>query len=223
MQKGQTCLQNLAQIMGWNVGGHPHGNAVGAIDQQIWKACGKYRWFFFLVVVIGLEGNSFKTQIVKQCIGNLFHTHFCVAHGCRWVAVNGTKIALPLNQWQAHGKVLGHAHQSVIDSAVTMGVVFTDHVANHTGGLSVRFVKTVACFLHGKQNPPMHRLQTISNVGNGPRHDHAHGIIEVGFFHLCFDENLTYSPFFRLFSHKIVIKVRQYPPPHMVFAISPAS
>ena len=50
-------------------------------------------------------------------------------------------------------------------------------------------VPVVAAFLHGVEDAPMHRLQAVAHVGQRARHDHAHGVIEVGALHLLFDGN----------------------------------
>src|SRR5256885_4024313 len=38
--------------------------------------------------------------------------------------------------------------------------------------------------VHGEQHAPMHRLETISRIGQRPAHDHAHCVIEIAATHL---------------------------------------
>ncbi len=63
-----------------------------------------------------------------------------------------------------------------------MGVVFTDNVTHHTGGLLVGFVPVVVQFGHGEQNPAVNRLEAVPHIRERPPDDNAHGVIEVGLF-----------------------------------------
>jgi CheY-like chemotaxis protein len=38
--------------------------------------------------------------------------------------------------------------------------------------------------VHGVENAPLHRLEPVAHVRQGPAHDHAHGVLEVGALHL---------------------------------------
>ena len=41
--------------------------------------------------------------------------------------------------------------------------------------------------MHGVENAAMDRLEAVARIGQRARHDHAHGVIEVGAFHLVED------------------------------------
>ena len=68
-----------------------------------------------------------------------------------------------------------------------MGVVFTDHVADHAGRLLVGLVPVVVELVHGEQHAPVHRLQAVAHVRQRPPHDDAHGVVEVGLLQLVLD------------------------------------
>ena len=113
--------------------------------------------------------------------------HLGVAHGRRRIAVHRAEIALPVDQRQAHGEILGHAHHGVVDRLVAVRVIDTHDVADHARGFPVRPVPIVTGFLHGVENAPMHRLKAVANVGQRAGNDHAHGVIEIRALHLVFD------------------------------------
>ena len=81
-----------------------------------------------------------------------------------------------------------------------MGVELTHHVADDAGGLAVRPGPVVAAHAHGVENAPVHRFQAVAHVGDGPRHDHAHRVIEVGALHFVFNGNerdvVAFAPWF---------------------------
>ena len=68
-----------------------------------------------------------------------------------------------------------------------MGVIFTNHIPDHTGRFLIRFVPVVAQLVHGEQNPPVHWLKTVTDVGQRTPNNDAHGIIKVGAFQLVLD------------------------------------
>ena len=48
-------VDDFAQVVGGDIGGHSHRDAGGAVDQQIGQPRGQNRGLGFLVVVVGLE------------------------------------------------------------------------------------------------------------------------------------------------------------------------
>ena len=97
-------------------------------------------------------------------MGDLAHADFGVTHRRRIVAVYRTKVALAINQRVTHRKRLRHTHNGVIHGRVTVRVIFTDHVTDHTGGFFVRLVPVIAQHIHRKQHPAVHRLQAIPHI-----------------------------------------------------------
>ena len=68
-----------------------------------------------------------------------------------------------------------------------MRVIFAQHVADHARALHVRPVPDRVGLVHRKEHAAVHGLQAIADVGKGPAHDHAHGVIEVGMPHFGFE------------------------------------
>jgi hypothetical protein len=66
-------------------------------------------------------------------------------------------------------------------------VVLTDHVTDDAGGFLVRLVPVVVQLVHREQHAPVHGLETVAHVGQGPPDDHAHGVVEIGLAHLVFE------------------------------------
>jgi hypothetical protein len=65
-------------------------------------------------------------------------------------------------------------------------VVFTNHIPHDTGRFLVGPVPVVVQLVHGEQHAPVHRLEAIARIRQGPAHDHAHGVIEITAAHLLF-------------------------------------
>ena len=116
----------------------------------------------------------------------LGHADFGVAHGGRVVAIDRTEIALAIHQHVAQRKILRHSHNRFVHRAVTVRVVFADHVTHNPRRLFIRPVPVVVELVHGEQNPPVHRFQAVPCIGQGAPHNHAHGVIEIAAAHFLF-------------------------------------
>ncbi len=64
-----------------------------------------------------------------------------------------------------------------------MRVVLAEHLADDAGGLAVGAVDADAHIVHGVQDATLDRLEAIACIRQGARHDHAHGVVEVGLLH----------------------------------------
>ena len=172
-------VDHLAEIVRRDVGRHADGDAAGAVDQQIGKARRQHRRLALVAVIVGLEIDGVLVDVVEQRHRRLRQPAFGVAHGRRRIAVDRAEIALPVDQRQAHGEILRHAHQRVVDRLVAVRVIFAHHVADHARRFDVFLVGRVALLVHRIEDAPVHRLQAVAHVGQRARHDHAHGVIEI--------------------------------------------
>jgi hypothetical protein len=68
-------------------------------------------------------------------------------------------------------------------------MVFTHDLADDARRLAEGPVEVVAALLHRIEDAAMDGLQAVANVGQRTRHDHAHGVFEVGAFHLLLDRH----------------------------------
>ena len=182
-------VDHLAEIMRRDVGRHADGDAAGAVDQKIGEARRQHYRLALGIVVIGLEVDGVLVEVLDQRARHALEPHFGVAHGRRRIAVDGTEIALAVDQRQAHGEILRHAHQRVVDRLVAVRVIFTDDVADHARRLAVRLVPLVAVLVHRIEDAPVHGFEAVARIGQRARHDHAHGVIEVALLHLLGDRN----------------------------------
>jgi len=133
-------------------------------------------------------------------VGELGHPHFGVSHGRGVVAVDRTEVALAIHQHVAQREGLGHPHDGVVDGGVAVGVVLTDDVTHHTGGFLVRLVPVVAQLAHGVEHAPVHRLEAVAHIRQGPANDDAHRVVEIRLPQFVFD--IDREDFFGQFTHE---------------------
>ena len=175
----QAAVNHLAHVVGRDIGGHAHGDTGGAIHQQIGHPRRHDIGNALGAVVVVHIVDGFLVQIGQQFVGDLGHAHFGVTHGGGGIAVDGTEVALPVHQHVAQGERLGHADNGVVHGGIAVGVIFTNHITHHTGGLFIGFIPVVAELVHGEQHAAVHRLEAVAHIRQSPAHDHAHGVIQV--------------------------------------------
>ena len=175
-------VDHLAQVVGRDVRGHAHGDARGAVHQQVREAAGHHGGLHQRLVEVRVEVHGLLVDVPHQLQRQLGKPRLGVSHGRRAVAVHGAEVALALHQQRAGGEVLRQAHHGVVDRAVAVGMVFTQHVAHDARGLPERLVRRDAHLVHRIQDAPVHGLQAVAHVGQRPRHDDRHGVGDEGFF-----------------------------------------
>ncbi len=97
-------------------------------------------------------------------MGQLIHANFGISHGSGAITIKRPEITLPVDQRITHGKVLGHTNDCVIDGRIAMRMILTDNITDYTRRFFVGLIKGVAQFMHGKQDAPMDRFQSIPYI-----------------------------------------------------------
>ena len=180
-------VDHFAQVVGRDVGGHAHRNALAAVDQQVGEAAGQHLGLLFGVVVVGVPVDGVLVDVGEHLHGHPAHAGLGVTVGGRGVAVHRAEVALAVHQGIAHGKILGQADHGVVDRRVAVGVVRAQHRADGIGRLAVGMGGVVAALVHGEQDAPVDRFQAVPDVGQGPGDDDRHGVIQKGGLDLFFD------------------------------------
>ena len=186
---GLAGRDHLARIVRRDVGGHADGDTVGTIDEKVRIFRRQHcRLKLRLVVILG-KIDGFLVDVTKQAFRRPRQPGFGVTHRRRRIAIDRSEIALPVDKRKPHGKILRHPDHGLIDRAVAMRVIVTHHVTDDAGRFARWFRPVVIAFHHCIEDAAMNRLQPVANVGQRPRHDHAHGVVEIGFPHFVGDRN----------------------------------
>ena len=212
VDEGRRRVDGFAQVVGGNVGGQAHGNAAGAVYQQIGKPGGQKIRLLLGVVKIQVEAHGVLVDVPQKLGGQFGHAGLGISHGGGTVAVDGAKVAVAVHQGGAHDEGLGHAGQRVVYGRIPMWVVFAQAVAHDAGAFPVGLVGGVAQFVHGKQNAPLHGLQAVLHSGQGPLQNDMlrignHGIMEH-VLHVFYDDFLVELYFIVSFFRHVTSPVR---------------
>ena len=193
VHKSHTGVYHLSQIVGGNVGGHAHGNTGGSVHEQVGYAGGHHRGLAQGVIKVVGHVHGFLVQVFHHGLAHQAQAGLGVTHGGRAVTVHRTEVSLSVHQRVAHGPLLRHAHQGSVHTAVTVGMIFTQHLTHDTCALLAWPAMQVPQFLHPEENAAVHRLETVSHIRQRTGHNHAHRIVDVAFSHFVLDVYLNDS------------------------------
>ncbi|MNT09680.1 hypothetical protein D3C72_1444720 [compost metagenome] len=163
-QAVQAAVDHFLEVVRRNVGGHAHRDARAAVDQQVGQARRQQQRFLFAAVVVGAEVHRFLVDVGQQFVGDLRQADFGVTHRRGVVAVDGAEVALAVDKHIAHGEILRHADNGVINRLVTMGVVLTDNVPDDTRRLLVSAVPVVVQFMHRVEHAPVDGFEPVPHI-----------------------------------------------------------
>ena len=90
-------ISNFAEIMRRNVGGHPDGDAAGAVDQEIGQHGRQHLGFFQAVVKVRVPVHRIHFDVLEHRIGNPRQAGFGIPHGRRTIAIDRTEVALAID------------------------------------------------------------------------------------------------------------------------------
>ncbi len=183
---------NLGEIVGRDVGGHADGDSIGAVDEQGGNARGQDGGLDRGVVEVGDEVDRVLVDVGQQLGGDGGEAGFGVTVGGGRIAIDGAEVSLAVDEAVAQGKILRHAHGGVVDRGVAVRMVFAQDLADDLGALDVLAIVQQAHVMHGVENAPMDRLQSVADVGQGAANDDRHRIVEIRAPHLLFNVDGLY-------------------------------
>ena len=168
---GHTAVNDLAQVVGRDVGGHTNGDALTAVDQQVRETAGQHTGFLLGLIKVGVPVDGILVDIGQHLHGHTAHAGLGVTVSSRGVAIHRTKVTLTIHQRVAQGEILCQTDHGIVNRCVAVGVVGTQHRTNGVGGFAVCMAGVVAALMHGVQDAAVDRLQAVAHIGQGAGHD----------------------------------------------------
>ncbi len=175
----QCGIDHLGDIVAGDVGRHAHRDAAGAIGEQIGEQPGEDLGLFLLAIVGRNELDRAFVQPLHQPQRSLGQPRLGVAVGGGVIAVDIAEIALPLNQWIAEAEILREPDHRVVNRLIAVRVILANNVAHNAGGLLERVVWVELQLPHRPQQPAMHWLQPIAQIGQRARGDRGERIDQI--------------------------------------------
>ena len=130
--------------------------------------------------VVGPEVDRLVAQLAQELLGDRPQAALGVPHRGGRVAVDRAEVAVALDQGIPQAERLGHPDQGVVDRLVAVRVIALHHLADDRRALDEPAVgRDVQVVPHRVQDAALDRLEAVADVGQGPRRDHAQGVVEV--------------------------------------------
>ena len=174
-----------------DVRGHADGDAGGAVDQQVRNPRGQHGGFALRAVVVVHEVDGVAVDVEQHLLGDRGEPRLGVAHRGGRVVVDRAEVSLAVDERVAHGEVLRHPDEGIVDRRVAVRVELPEHLADDAGTLLVRGAGAQPHPLHGVQDAPVDGLESVPYVGQSSRHDDAHGVVKIRRAHLDFNGDGT--------------------------------
>ena len=171
-------VDDFPQVVGRDIGGHAHRDALAAVDQQVGEAAGQHAGFLFGLVKVQRPVDGLLVDVGQHVAGDLAHAGLGITVSGRGVAVHRAEVALAVHQRVPHAEILGQTHHGVVDAGVAVGVIAAQHGADGVGGLFVGVLGVIVALVHGVQDAPVHGFQAVAHVGQRAGDDDRHGVIQ---------------------------------------------
>ena len=180
LQQADTGAGHFPQVVGRDVRRHAHGNARGAVQQDIGQARRQQLRLLQGAVEIGYPVGGALPQLRQQRLAVGFEPGFRVAHGRKRLGiVHGTPVPLAVDDGIAVTEVLGHQHHGLVAGAVPVGVELADDVAHRARRFLELGGRAQPQFRHGVDDAPLYRLQPVADMRQRPVQDDIHRVIQV--------------------------------------------
>ena len=169
---------------------HTDGDALGTVYQKQRHPRRQHTRLGQRIVVVRYKIDRLFLDIGKDFVRDLGEANLGVTHRRRIVAVNRTKISLPVNQRITQRKVLRHSHDRIVDRRIAVRVIFTHHVTDRTSGFSIRLAGSISLLEHSVQHTTVNRLEPVADIGQRAADNYRHRVVEIRPAHLVFDIDL---------------------------------
>ena len=177
-------VNDLAQVMGRDIGRHTDRDTHGAVDQQVREPGGQDGGFLEAVIEVGHHRHDVLVDIPEHFVRQSGHSRLGIPVCGRRVAVDGAEVALSVYQLIAHIERLCEVHHGAVHGAVAVRVVLTQHGADRGCGFSCGFIVCQVLLVHIVQHAALTRFESVPHVRQCALHDDRHGVFDKGFPHL---------------------------------------
>ena len=170
---------DFVEVVRRDVGGHAHGNARAAVDQQVGYPRRQHHRLGLGAVVTGTERHRLLLDLLQHFVRKPGETTFGVAHGGGAIAIERAEIARSIDQRIAQRKRLRHADERFVNRAVTVRMEAAHDVTDDFGALAMFGGGRQILLPHREENAPLHRLEPVTHVGQRPRRDYRQRVVQV--------------------------------------------
>ncbi len=181
-------VDDLAEVMRGDIGRHTDGDTDRAVDEEVRKPRGQDGWFAAGIVEVHVPLDDVLFDVAHHLVGELGQSRLGVPVRGRRVSVDGTEVAVALDEGIAVGERLCHTYHGEVDGGVAVGMVPAEHVTDGGSGFAERLIGGEVVLVHGVEDAPLAGLHAVAGIRQCAGHDDGHGVLDKGlsdlFFHI---------------------------------------
>ena len=144
----RNCVNDLADVVRRDIGGHADRYTRGAVDQKVRNSRRENRGFLLCLIKVRDELNGILVDIREHLHSDLAESGFGVSHGRGAVAVDRSEVSVAVNERIMGRPFLCEIYQSSVDRAVSVRMVFTHCIADDSGTFTMRLVRSIGQLYH---------------------------------------------------------------------------
>ena len=180
LKKQLASRSHFPEVMRRNFRCHTDRDAARAIQQYKREPRREHRRFLERPVVIRDEVHRAKIDFRKQQFGNLREAGFRVTHGGRAITVTASEVSVTIHKRIPEAERLRHADHGVVRRLIAVRMEFTEHIADHTGGLHIILISgEMELLRHIEEDSALHRLMPVADIRERSVCHHRNGVIEI--------------------------------------------
>ena len=160
-------VNDLAKIVRRNVRCHADRDAGPAVDEEVGEGRGENRGLGQSFVVVRNEVHRVLVHVLHQHRSQRRQARLGVTHCCGRVALDRTKVPLPLHQQLPHRPGLGHMDQRRVDHRFAVGVKIAARITADFRAFVMLSAGIEVQAVHRVEDAALGRLETIPGVGQG--------------------------------------------------------
>ena len=177
---------NLARVVRRDIGCHTHRDPRGPVQHDLRYPRRQHLGLLQRGVEVGDPVHRTLIELRQQRLRKAGEPRLRVAHGGeRLGIVHGTPVPLAVNQRITKTERLRHQHHGLVTRTVSMGMKLAQYVTHRAR----RFLELGSGIepelRHGIHNSPLHRLETVTDMGQRTIQNHVHRVIQVGLLGEC--------------------------------------
>ena len=175
----QRAVDDLAHVVRRDVRRHADRDARRAVDEQLRELRRQNRRLLQRLIVVRREVDRLLVDILQHELCDLRHADLGVTHGSRRVAVDRAEVAVAVREHVAHGEILRHADDRIVDRRIAVRMIFTEDFTDDTGRFLVGLVRAHARLLHRVKDAAVYWFQAVPDIRQSTRDDDTHRIVDV--------------------------------------------
>ena len=171
---------HLAQVVRRHVGGHAHGDAACAVQQQVGQPGRQQGRLPERAVEVRRPVHRSLIQLRKQDLRVACQPGLGVSHGRKRLGVVlRAPVALPVDDRVPAGERLRHVHHGLVAGRVAVRMKLADDIAHRPRRLLGFGRRRHAEIAHGIDDPALHGLEPVADVRQRPVQHNVHGVVQV--------------------------------------------